>query len=75
MRLPIDLRLARHGVIVLLLGMLTGFMIGSFHSRNLGNASFDRVDRGLRLDHFWPPMAKALPTSFVVSPEITGLPS
>jgi len=39
MHLPIDLRIARHGVIVLLLGMLTGFFIGKFHSHNLGNAA------------------------------------
>lgn len=39
MRLPLDLRIARHGAIVLLLGMLTGFFIGRFHSHNLGNAA------------------------------------
>ena len=37
--LPLDLRIARHGVIVLLLGMLTGFFIGRFHSHTLGNAA------------------------------------
>jgi hypothetical protein len=31
MRIPIDLRLARHGAILLLLGMLTGFVILNFH--------------------------------------------
>jgi (hydroxyamino)benzene mutase len=36
---PIDLRLARHGVIVLLLGLLTGFGIPHLHSRQLGNAA------------------------------------
>jgi (hydroxyamino)benzene mutase len=35
----LDLRLARHGAVVLLLGMLTGFVIGRFHNRNLGNAA------------------------------------
>lgn len=39
MRLPIDLRIAWHGVIVLLLGMVTGFFIGRFHSHTLGNAA------------------------------------
>jgi hydroxylaminobenzene mutase len=39
MRTPIDLRLARHGAILLLLGMLTGFVIVNFHNRNLGNAA------------------------------------
>jgi (hydroxyamino)benzene mutase len=39
MRTPIDLRFARHGAIVLLLGMLTGFVIGRFHNRSLGNAA------------------------------------
>src|SRR5579871_6568954 len=39
MQLSIDLRIARHGVIVLLLGMLTGFFIGRFHSHSLGNAA------------------------------------
>jgi hydroxylaminobenzene mutase len=32
-------RLVRHGVIVLLLGLLTGFVIGRFHSRTLGDAA------------------------------------
>ncbi len=36
---PIDLRLARHGAILLLLGMLTGFVIGDFHNRGVGNAA------------------------------------
>lgn len=35
----IDLRLARHGVIVLLLGLLTGFVIGNFHNPHLGDAA------------------------------------
>jgi hypothetical protein len=39
MRTAIDLRLARHGAILLLLGMLTGFVIFKFHNRNLGNAA------------------------------------
>ena len=39
MRTPIDLRLARHGAILLLLGMLTGFVIVDFHNRNAGNAA------------------------------------
>jgi hydroxylaminobenzene mutase len=39
MRAPIDLRLARHGAILLLLGMLTGFVIVKFHNRNVGNAA------------------------------------
>jgi hypothetical protein len=30
---PTDLRLARHGAILLLLGMLTGFLIVDFHNR------------------------------------------
>jgi hypothetical protein len=36
---PIDLRLARHGAILLLLGMLTGFVILDFHNRGAGNAA------------------------------------
>jgi hypothetical protein len=36
---PIDLRLARHGAILLLLGMLTGFVIVDFHNRGAGNAA------------------------------------
>jgi len=39
MQTPIDLRLARHGVIVLLLGLCTGFFIGIFHNRQVGNAA------------------------------------
>jgi hypothetical protein len=39
MQTPIDLRLARHGAILLLLGMLTGFVIVMFHNRNAGNAA------------------------------------
>jgi (hydroxyamino)benzene mutase len=39
MRAPIDLRLARHGAILLLLGMLTGFVIVKFHNRGAGNAA------------------------------------
>ncbi len=36
---PIDLRVARHGAILLFLGMLTGFVIVDFHNRNAGNAA------------------------------------
>jgi len=39
MQHSLDLPLARHGVIVLLLGLLTGFVIGQFHTRSLGNAA------------------------------------
>ena len=39
MRTSIDLRLARHGVIVLLLGLLTGFVIADFHNRRLGDVA------------------------------------
>ncbi|MEA2261481.1 MAG: (hydroxyamino)benzene mutase [Acidobacteriaceae bacterium] len=39
MQTPIDLRLARHGAILLLLGMLTGFVIVKFHNRGAGNAA------------------------------------
>lgn len=39
MSIDIDFHLARHGAIVLLLGMLTGFVISNFHNRNLGNAA------------------------------------
>lgn len=39
MQAPVDLRLARHGVIVLLLGLLTGFVIGNFHNPRLGDAA------------------------------------
>ncbi len=36
---PIDLRVARHGAILLFLGMLTGFVIVDFHNRGAGNAA------------------------------------
>ena len=39
MQTPIDLRLARHGVMVVLLGLLTGFGIPRIHSPQLGNAA------------------------------------
>jgi hypothetical protein len=39
MQPPIDLRLARHGVIVLLLGLLIGFAIPNFHNPHLGNVA------------------------------------
>lgn len=39
MRTPIDLRLARHGAILLFLAMLTGFVISNLHSRDVGNAA------------------------------------
>ena len=39
MQTPIDLRLARHGVMVVLLGLLTGFGIPRFHSPQFGNAA------------------------------------
>jgi len=39
MRTPIDLRLARHGAILLLLAMLTGFVIGNVLNRGSGNAA------------------------------------
>jgi len=39
MQTSIDLRLARHGVIVLLLGLLTGFVIADFHDRRLGDVA------------------------------------
>jgi len=39
MRTPIDLRLARHGAILLLLAMLTGFVIGNVLNRGPGNAA------------------------------------
>jgi hydroxylaminobenzene mutase len=35
----IDLRLARHGAILLLLGMLTGFVIRHFNNEGAGNAA------------------------------------
>jgi (hydroxyamino)benzene mutase len=39
MQIPLDLRLARHGAILLLLAMLTGFAIGNFLDRAAGNAA------------------------------------
>jgi len=39
MQTSIDLRLARHGVIVLLLGLLVGFAIPGFHNPHLGNVA------------------------------------
>jgi len=39
MQTSVDLRLARHGVILLLLGLLTGFVIARFHNRSLGDAA------------------------------------
>ncbi len=39
MQTSVDLRLARHGVIVLLLGLLTGFVIGDFHNRRVGDVA------------------------------------
>ena len=39
MQMPIDLRLARHGVVVLLLGLLTGFAIPNFHNPHVGDAA------------------------------------
>lgn len=39
MQMPLDLRLARHGLIVLLLGLLIGFAIPLFHNSHLGNAA------------------------------------
>jgi (hydroxyamino)benzene mutase len=36
---PIDLRVARHGAILLFLGLLTGFVIVDFHNRGVGNAA------------------------------------
>lgn len=35
----VDLRLARYGAIVLLLGLLTGFVITRFHNRGAGDAA------------------------------------
>lgn len=39
MQAQIDLRLARHGAILLLLGMLTGFVIRHFNNEGAGNAA------------------------------------
>jgi hypothetical protein len=39
MQSSVDLRLARHGAIVLLLGLLVGFAIGKFHERGVGDAA------------------------------------
>lgn len=39
MRTQIDLRLARHGAILLLLGMLTGFVTGKFQNHTAANAA------------------------------------
>ena len=39
MQTSVDLRLARHGVIVLLLGLLIGFVITKFHNRSIGDAA------------------------------------
>lgn len=39
MRSQIDLRLARHGAILLLLGMLEGFLIRNFHNVGAGRAA------------------------------------
>lgn len=39
MQTSIDLRLARHGAIVLLLGLLIGFEITRFHNRGAGDAA------------------------------------
>src|SRR5690242_5175528 len=39
MQPPLDLRIARHGVIVLLLGLLTGFVIRRFHNHGAGDAA------------------------------------
>jgi hypothetical protein len=39
MQTSIDLRLARHGAIVLLLGLLIGFVITRFHNRSIGDAA------------------------------------
>jgi hypothetical protein len=38
-RAPIELRLARHGAILLLLALLTGFVIGNLHNRQAGVAA------------------------------------
>lgn len=39
MQTSVDLRLARHGAIVLLLGLLIGFVITKFHNRSIGDAA------------------------------------
>lgn len=39
MQTSVDLRLARHGAIVLLLGLLIGFVITKFHNRSVGDAA------------------------------------
>lgn len=39
MQTSVDLRLARHGAIVLLLGLLIGFVITKFHNRGAGDAA------------------------------------
>jgi hypothetical protein len=39
MQTSLDLRLARHGIVVLLLGLLTGFVITGFHNRRLGDVA------------------------------------
>jgi hydroxylaminobenzene mutase len=39
MRTQIDLRLARHGAVLLLLGMLTGFVIRDFPNRGAGDTA------------------------------------
>ena len=39
MQTSFDLRLARHGAIVLLLGLLFGFVITQFHDRAVGDAA------------------------------------
>lgn len=39
MQTSVDLRLARHGAIVLLLGLLIGFVITKFHNRGVGDVA------------------------------------
>jgi len=39
MQTLIDLRLARHGIVLLLLGLIIGFVIPLFHNPHLGNAA------------------------------------
>jgi hydroxylaminobenzene mutase len=64
MQPPLDLRLARHGVIVLLLGLLTGFLIGKFHNHGAADAAhlvgliggFGLIALGL----LWPRLALGL---------------